>query len=146
MSLPYGSVNDLISAAGLVRTFISALREAQNAPLEYQIVIRELGNLETVLLEVRELSYLCRCLGGYEALAEQAQLQALKCRTLVAPYQKKITKYGKSLRVGGSDSSSKDRYWKFHWRVSHQEDLEEFRRSIRTQIEVMMAIMATAKM
>jgi len=146
MALVSGSVTDIVSAGGAVKKLIATLREAQSAPSEYQSTIRELGNLDTVLVDLQDLALLCDRIGSYESLAQRARLEALKCRALTDPYRDKISQYRQSLREGGSGNSSRDKYWQLHWRSSHQDDLEEFRRAISSQLQVMTVIIATAKM
>ena len=146
MALVSGSVTDIVTTAGTVKKLVATLREAQTAPSEYQAVIRELNNLDTVLGDLRDLAQLCDRIGSYESLAQRARLEALKCRALIDPYRDKIAQYRGSLREGGSGNPSRDQYWKLHWRSSHQDDLEEFRRAISSQLQVMTVIIATAKM
>lgn len=134
MALVSGSVADIVSAAGAVRTLITTLHESQKAPLEYHAALRELGNFETVLGDLRDLAQLCDRIGSYGSLAQRARLEALKCRALIGPYRDKIARYRRSLREGGSGNLSRDKYWKLHWRSSHLDDLEEFRRSISSQM------------
>jgi hypothetical protein len=81
-----------------------------------------------------------------ESLSQRARLEALKCRALITPYQDKIAKYRQSLREGGSSSSARDKYWKLHWRLSHQADLEKFQSAMSSQMQVMTAIMVIATM
>lgn len=146
MSLAHGSVTDMVSAAGAVKALIATLREAQNAPSEYQATIRELENFDAVLGDLQELARLCERFESYESLAQRVRLEALKCRVLIDPYRDKLAQYGRSLREGGSGHLPIYRYWKLHWQSSHRDDLEEFRRAIASQLQVMTIIIATAKM
>lgn len=130
MALVSGAVTDVVSAAGAVQSLIFTLRESENAPSEHRAVLRERADFESVLDDLKDLAELCDRVGGHQSLAQRARLQALKCRALIDPYQNKISQYPVTLRESGSGNSSRDKYWKLHWRLSHQEDLEGFRRAI----------------
>jgi len=110
MALVSGSVTDILSAAGAVRTLIETLKDAQNTPLEYQAMIRKIKNFDTVLGDLQDLAHVCDRIRSYESLAQRARLEALKCRALIVSYRDKIAQYRRSLREGGSSNLSRDKY------------------------------------
>jgi len=146
VGLTFGSVGDIISVCSIIKELITALREFKGSSSEYQTTIRELQNVDTVLTDLHDLACLCDRLGGYESLAQRVRLEALKCESLITPFRDKISKYTESLRIGGCGNVARDAFWKLHWRISHRDDLEEFRRALKVQTEVMTVIIVTAKM
>lgn len=145
MPITFGSVGDIILVTLLVKDLATTLSN-EGSPAEYQAAVRELGNLECVLVELKDLVCLCDRIGGYESLAQTAQLEAQKCKALIDPFCESTSNYGPSLRVGGSGNKAVDTYQKLHWKFSQKNRLDEFRRAISAQIDCMTALIAVPKM
>src|SRR4051794_20356216 len=104
----FSAVGDIISVAQLVKDVVKTLDDARGSSADYIQVMRELGNLESLLQDLGSLAGACDQNSNYQSLAGTARLEALKCKALITPFEEKISKYKESLRTGGSGHLSKD--------------------------------------
>jgi hypothetical protein len=132
------SAGDFIAALELIGTVINALRESGVSGSQYRELIDQLYSLETALLQVKQLELEEEQHSEYVALRQSAS----QCQRTIDNFGKKIRKYQKHLRTGGSTSILKDGWMKVRWAMCQQEDLARFQTDLAAHTQSINIIMA----
>lgn len=142
-ALTFGSVGDIISVAAIIKDIITTLSDTRGAAAEYQRTIGDLQNLYHVLLKLDMLAKECERRGDSISEGLTARLKAQDCRILAENFFEKVQKYNSSLRKDGSGNMAKDAYWKPHWRMTHRDCVEQFRKDVQLQIQFITMLLWT---
>lgn len=143
LALTFGSVGDIIGVASLIKDIIDTLSDSRGASGEYQRTIADLHDLYHLLLKLDSLATECEQRESFITEGLTARLKAQDCRVLAEDFLDKIQKYSKSLKKGGSGNKARDVYWKLHWRMTHGEYVEDFRKKVQMQIELISMLLWT---
>jgi hypothetical protein len=133
------SAGDFIAALELIGTVINALRESGVSGTQYRELINQLYSLETALLQVKQLELEEEQRSEYIALRQSAS----QCQRTIDNFWKKIQKYQRHLRTGGSTSKLKDSWMKVRWAMCQQEDLARFQTDLAAHTQSINIIMTT---
>ncbi|KAL9096645.1 MAG: hypothetical protein Q9165_001132 [Trypethelium subeluteriae] len=123
-----------------------ALNDSRGSASEYRDVIRGLYAIESSL---SELDTLCRSSDPdttYAQLGEVINQEIVDCRTLLADYRKRIEKYERGLKEGGSGSKIKDGYSKIRWRINQKDFVSEFTLRLQTRIQAIDLLTTTLQL
>lgn len=141
--VPFGfSVGDFVDGIELIRQACNALKSSAGSSKEYQDLIHELYSLERSLLEVKHLD-VAETLRPQKTAVEQA---ALQCQETISQFLSKISKYHRSLRVGGSGSNWRDRLRKIDWALYKKEEVQEFRAKIQGHTSSIITLLMTLQL
>ncbi|KAL3478558.1 hypothetical protein BJX99DRAFT_256454 [Aspergillus californicus] len=152
VSFTFGSLGDIITLSLLVKDIIRTLDSSRGSAAEYAQVIMDLGNLNDILLEIHSLSRTCDNSPEYAVLGGIAKNIGARCQDCLKDFSEKLKRYERldSSNMASSGSKSlnamKDSYLKVHWRVKHNDCLEEFRRQVQRHIQAMTAVVATVNL
>ena len=122
--IPLGwSIGDLLTAIGTIKIAIKALDESKGAKADFQDLMKDLYNLERVLLAIQRLNITDPSNPEHDALQQAIR----ECRDCVDKFLKETEKY-QSLTSG--PSNLKDQARKVKWALLHQDDVRKFRESL----------------
>lgn len=141
------SAGDFIAALELVATVIDALRESGGVTSEYREIVRQLyspGSTSSLfaLIRVKRLDV------DPAQNAELISLQqaAAQCQRTIDNFWKKVQKYQRHLRAGGSSSRLKDGWMKIQWAVCKKEDLARFKADLVGHTESIQLLLTAMQM
>jgi hypothetical protein len=145
-SFTFGSFGDIISLSLIVKDLIKALDDIQGSSNEYREIIRELGMLDRVLMEVELLSKRCEPTIEMNALSVTGRRIIDNCRSDVASFLDKILKYDPYLAANSSSSRVWTASMKVRWRIVHSGELQKFRAGINANCNKLQTLLGAANM
>lgn len=143
MSAGFGfSAGDFVKALELVGTVIKALQESGGAGSDFRELVQELYTLESALLRVKRVEL------DEDQKSEGTALQqaASQCRRTIDNFYQKIQKYQPYLGMDGSGSRVKNGWMKIRWAVCKQDDVANFKASLRAHTSSIEILIATIQM
>ncbi len=133
------STGDFITGMKLVKDIIQALSDSRGSSKEYQEIIAELRNLETVLILVKEQDNQTTQISQRTALRQAVE----DCRTIIDEFLVSIRKYHGHLHVGGSNNKWKSSLRKIQWHFCKADKLTPFRLRIASLVQNIGILLAT---
>ncbi|KAF8847149.1 hypothetical protein BDZ45DRAFT_540254, partial [Acephala macrosclerotiorum] len=130
MPITFGSVGDIISISLIVKDPVKALDDSRGSASEYREVVRDLLELDSLLLQVELASRTHEQTAELNALCVTAKSIVQSCRECVEQFKERIKKYESSLGAGTSRSVITGAAMKIRWQVCHKDDLEKFRQAV----------------
>ncbi|KAH7085729.1 hypothetical protein BKA63DRAFT_25414 [Paraphoma chrysanthemicola] len=123
------SAGDFITFGKLVGEITTSLRDVSGAKSEYQQLIRELSSLESALRQLDRLK-------GHTTEAEDVnaiKYAALNCRHSLEDFQKRTSKYERSLDVRSKANAIRSTSDKLRWTLAYDDDVKRLRAHLNVQ-------------
>jgi hypothetical protein len=140
------SVGDCISACILIKDVVAALDDSRGSAAEYQELCRELWSLDRALLQVHQVAHASEKTVELNALQQTVGRAAAQCKDCIEAFLKKIKRYQRSLRNGGSGNKLRDAVGKIRWSVMQKDELAKFRVEINAHASAINMLLITASM
>lgn len=144
MPITFGSVGDIIAVGELIQKLIKLSKESRDSPAEYQEVVREIHNLDRVVLDIDLVLKSSNQSTQVVALDATADHCLGQIKRSIAEYSSHITKYRKTLGGAGSSNFVKDSFAKFRWPILEKEKLAKFRQEVQRQCSSLNVSLAAA--
>jgi hypothetical protein len=142
MPITFGSVGDIITLSILIKDTVNCLDDSRGSSAEYQAIIRELWNLDRILLQVELTFQSCERTPELNALRAIASQSAEQCRECVTKFRDQIRHFQRSLQTGHSGNFVRDVASKIKWQASPKR-LANFRTEINTHSMTINMLLAT---
>lgn len=142
MPITFGSVGDIISLSILIKDTVNCLDDSRGSSAEYQAIIRELWNLDRILLQVELTFQSCERTPELNALRAIAGQSAEQCRECITKFRDQIRHFQPSLQTGHSGNFVRDVASKIKWQASPKR-LANFRTEINTHSMTINMLLAT---
>ncbi|KAE8445827.1 hypothetical protein EG329_012750 [Mollisiaceae sp. DMI_Dod_QoI] len=144
MSITFGSVGDIISISLIVKDLIKSLDDSRGSISEYREVIRDLWELDTLLLQVELVWRSYEQTAELNALCITAKSIVQSCRECVEKFKESIKKYDSSLGSRSRRNVIMGVSMKIRWQVCHKDDLDKFRATINAHCASLNLLLTTA--
>jgi hypothetical protein len=142
MSIVGLSASDVFLITKLTARIISALREERGAKSQYQEAVRSLESLRHTLLEIQELSSSTE----RSRLNDLLKTQIGSSIDLISGFTEKIAKYEKHLGAKPVGGHLRGSFRKAQWAIRAARDLDDFRKLVTPQLEVIKLILSKETM
>lgn len=144
MSISSGSVGDIISISLIVKDLVKILDGSRGSTAQYREVIRDLWELDNLLLQVELVSRTYEQTAELNALCAIAKSIVQSCRECAEKFKESIKKYDSSLGMGNRRNAIVDVSMKIRWQVCHKDDLDKFRASVNAHCASLSILLSTA--
>lgn len=146
MPLTFGSFGDIVQLSILIKDLVKCIKKSRAAFAEYQATIRELGNLDRVLIEIKRVLHSHKQSLQLTALIATAFHCVDQLKNCIGEFYAYTTKFETTLGARGSVHFFKVNLAKFRWTFSEGEKLAKFRAEITAQGESLKMCLVVANM